>query len=132
MTGDSKIQDRKKIIEKIKGQKSVLLIATQVIEAGVDIDMDIGYKDISRLDSEEQFMGRVNRSAKRKGMVYFFDLDDATGVYGSDDVRIEEKVTLKMEAMRKILTTKDFPKFYEENILPEVKSEVRKQTPKRI
>lgn len=121
MTGDSSIQDRKKIIEKIKGQKSVLLIATQVIEAGVDIDMDIGYKDISRLDSEEQFMGRVNRSAKRKGMVYFFDLDDAAGVYGSDDVRIEEKVTLKMEAMRKILTTKDFPKFYEENILPEVK-----------
>lgn len=102
MTGDSSIQDRKKIIEKIKGQKSVLLIATQVIEAGVDIDMDIGYKDISRLDSEEQFMGRVNRSAKRKGMVYFFDLDDAAGVYGSDDVRIEEKVTLKMEAMRKI------------------------------
>lgn len=121
MTGDSSIQDRKKIIEKIKGQKSVLLIATQVIEAGVDIDMDIGYKDISRLDSEEQFMGRVNRSAKRKGMVYFFDLDDAAGVYGSDDVRIEEKVTLKMDAMREVLTTKDFPKFYEENILPEVK-----------
>ena len=121
MTGDSSIQDRKKIIEKIKGQKSVLLIATQVIEAGVDIDMDIGYKDISRLDSEEQFMGRVNRSAKRKGMVYFFDLDDAAGVYGSDDVRIEEKVTLKMDAMREVLTTKDFPKFYEENILPEIK-----------
>ena len=56
----------------------------------------------------EQFMGRVNRSAKRKGMVYFFDFNDAAGVYGSDDVRIEEKVTLKMEAMRKILTTKDF------------------------
>ena len=120
MTGDSSIQDRKKIIEKIKEMKSVLLIATQVIEAGVDIDMNIGYKDISRLDSEEQFMGRVNRSAKRKGIVYFFDLDDASGVYGSDDVRIEEKVTLKMESMREILTTKDFSKFYEENILPAV------------
>lgn len=121
MTGDSSIQDRKKIIKKIKEMKSVLLIATQVIEAGVDIDMDIGYKDISRLDSEEQFMGRVNRSAKRKGIVYFFDLDDASGVYGSDDVRIEEKVTLKMESMREILTTKDFSKFYEENILLAVK-----------
>ena len=131
MTGDSSIQDRKKIIEKIKGQKSVLLIATQVIEAGVDIDMDIGYKDISRLDSEEQFMGRVNRSAKRKGMVYFFDLDDAAGVYGSDDVRIEEKVTLKMDAMREILTTKDFPKFYEENILPEVKKQGEKEDSKK-
>ena len=48
-----------------------------MIEAGVDIDMDIGYKDISRLDSEEQFMGRINRSAKRRGTVYFFDMDDA-------------------------------------------------------
>ena len=66
-------------------------------------------------------MGRVNRSAKRKGIVYFFDLDDAGGVYGNDDVRIEEKVTLKIEVMREILTTKDFPKFYEEYILPEVK-----------
>ena len=26
------------------------------MEAGVDIDMDIGYKNISKLDSEEQFM----------------------------------------------------------------------------
>ena len=77
MTGDSSIQDRKKIIEKIKEMKSVLLIATQVIEAGVDIDMDIGYKDISRLDSEEQFMGRINRSAKRRGTYIFLIRDDA-------------------------------------------------------
>lgn len=40
----------------------MIVIATQVIEAGVDIDMNIGYKDISILDSEEQFAGRINRS----------------------------------------------------------------------
>ena len=34
--------------------KAVILVATQVVEAGIDIDMDIGYKDISKLDSEEQ------------------------------------------------------------------------------
>lgn len=66
MTGDSCILDRKRIIRQTKEMKSVILIATQVIEAGVDIDMDIGYKDISRLDSEEQFMGRINRSGKKK------------------------------------------------------------------
>lgn len=123
MTGDSSIRDRKKIIEKTKELKTVILIATQVIEAGVDIDMDIGYKDISKLDSEEQFMGRINRSAKRKGTVYFFDMDNAAGVYKDDDARLEEKVTLKEETMRSILTTKDFPKFYEENILPAVKKQ---------
>ena len=121
ISGFDSVLEREKIISTVKTSKHLILVATQVIEAGVDIDMDIGYKDISKLDSEEQFMGRVNRSAKRKGMVYFFDLDDAAGVYGSDDVRIEEKVTLKMDAMREVLTTKDFPKFYEENILPEIK-----------
>lgn len=54
------------MIDKINNMSDVVLVATQVIEAGVDIDMDIGYKDISRLDSEEQFMGRINRSGKRQ------------------------------------------------------------------
>ena len=59
MSGDSSIWERQKIIEKLSKLKSVILVATQVIEAGVDIDMDIGYKDCSKLDSEEQFMGRI-------------------------------------------------------------------------
>ncbi len=61
ITGDSSIQERKDIIADIENMQEVILVATQVIEAGVDIDMDIGYKDISRLDSEEQFIGRINR-----------------------------------------------------------------------
>ena len=78
MTGNSNIQERKDIINEIKELESVILVATQVIEAGVDIDMDIGYKDISRLDSEEQFMGRINRSCKKENcIVYFFNYDDA-------------------------------------------------------
>ena len=68
MTGDSSILDRKRMIRKIEALDSVILVATQVVEAGVDIDMDIGYKDISRLDSEEQFMGRINRSCKGEGI----------------------------------------------------------------
>ncbi len=51
----------------------VIVVATQVIEAGVDIDMDIGFKDISTLDSEEQFLGRINRSCSRTDCwAYFF------------------------------------------------------------
>lgn len=119
MTGDSSIRDRKMIISKIEKMKSVILVATQVIEAGVDIDMDVGYKDISRLDSEEQFMGRINRSGKKTGYVYFFDLDDAHQIY--KDIRSSKEYSLLNDEMRQILCTKNFAFYYENCILPVLK-----------
>ena len=83
-----------------------------MIEAGVDIDMDIGYKNISKLDSEEQFMGRINRSCLRQGEIYFFKLDDGKSIY-KGDVRIEDNLTLENEDIRKILISKDFRIYYE-------------------
>lgn len=131
MTGDSCILDRKKIIRQTKEMKSVILIATQVIEAGVDIDMDIGYKDISRLDSEEQFMGRINRSGKKEGVVYFFDMDDASAIY-KNDVRIEKDKTLENEEIRQLLLLKKFPEFYESKILPSIKKKGEKINDKNL
>ncbi len=116
MTGDDNTIDRQEILKRIKDEtycrKGFLLVATQVIEAGVDIDMDIGYKDISILDSDEQFMGRINRNAKRKGMVYFFNLCDAAKIYGKNDFRSSTEYTLQNEEMREILVNKDFPQYY--------------------
>lgn len=120
MTGDSSIQERKDLIEKISGLSSAILVATQVIEAGVDIDMDIGFKDISRLDSEEQFMGRINRSGKKDGIVYFFNLDEAKSIY-KEDVRGDERFTLMVPEIRTLLETKNFSAFYETDILPVLK-----------
>ena len=120
MTGDSSIQERKNIIKKVEKMPYVILVATQVVEAGVDIDMDIGYKDISKLDSEEQFMGRINRSGRKSGIVYFFDMDDAARIY-KNDVRNEENCVLLNEEIKEVLNTKDFPRFYAEYILPILK-----------
>lgn len=117
MTGDDNTVDRQEILKRIKDEtyckEGFLLVATQVIEAGVDIDMDIGYKDISILDSEEQFMGRINRNAKREGIVYFFDLCDAAKIYGKNDFRSSADYTLRNEEMRDILVNKNFQKYYE-------------------
>ena len=67
LSGDDSIAERKRILDKVKkATDTIILVSTQVIEAGVDIDMDIGYKNISKLDSEEQFLGRINRSCKKK------------------------------------------------------------------
>ncbi|SHE97663.1 CRISPR-associated helicase/endonuclease Cas3 [Clostridium fallax] len=116
ITGDDSKADRKKIINKVKKQKSILLIATQVIEAGVDIDMDLGFKDISILDSEEQFLGRINRSCKKKNSkAYFFNLDAANNIY-KNDYRNNKNLSLLNEDIKEILKNKDFSKFYSEVI----------------
>ncbi len=113
MSGDDSVIERRRILEKIKSsQKGIILVATQVIEAGVDIDMDIGYKNISKLDSEEQFMGRINRSCKREGEVYFFKLDDGKEIY-KGDVRIQKPFTLENQQVRELLREKDFGVYYD-------------------
>lgn len=113
ITGDDNQLDREKILNEIKhvNEKTVILVATQVIEAGVDIDMDIGYKDISKLDSEEQFMGRVNRSCKKTGIVYFFDMCQAESIYRGD-LRINHEFTLANQDMKEILSNKKFEGYY--------------------
>lgn len=112
ITGDDNKAERNRIIKQVKSEKNIILIATQVIEAGVDIDMDRGFKDISILDAEEQFLGRINRSCKKKGSkVYFFNMDDASIVYRKD-YRRDKSVTLLKEDIRGLLKRKDFQSFY--------------------
>lgn len=115
MTGDDNQIDRKRILREMDTadqDKAVILVATQVVEAGIDIDMDIGYKDISKLDSEEQFIGRINRNFKRKGVVYFFDMDNESGIY-KEDYRVDTAYTLRKDEMKQLLTDKNFGKYYD-------------------
>lgn len=118
LSGDDNKAYRQYIINKSK-KENLIIVATQVIEAGVDIDMDIGFKDISTLDSEEQFMGRINRNCKRKGIVYFFDLDDEKMIYKGDN-RLE--FNLKHDEYKKILINKEFDKYYKK-VLEKIKTE---------
>lgn len=116
LTGDDNITERKTVIERVKKSDTAVLIATQVIEAGVDIDMDIGFKDISILDSEEQFLGRINRSCKKTdSRVYLFNLDEAKNIY-KYDLRRNEGLTLNNKEMRNILAEKEFGEYYKEVI----------------
>lgn len=115
MTGDDNQIDRKRILREmdtVDEDKAVILVATQVVEAGIDIDMDIGYKDISKLDSEEQFIGRINRNFKRKGVVYFFDMDNESGI-NKEDYRVDTVYTLRKDEMKQLLADKNFGKYYD-------------------
>jgi len=52
-------------IERIKESKRVLVVTTQCIEAGVDIDMDFVIRDFGPLDSIIQVAGRCNREGDK-------------------------------------------------------------------
>ena len=112
LTGEDNKARRNFIIKKINSKdKKIILISTQLIEAGVDIDVDVGYKNISGLDNEEQFLGRINRSCKKSGKAYFFYLTDAKKVY-KNSVIIENKLNLFSDEMRDVLENKNFDVFY--------------------
>jgi CRISPR-associated helicase Cas3/CRISPR-associated endonuclease Cas3-HD len=62
-TGIRKL-DRIKIIKKLPEQSEYILVATQVVEAGVDISFSHVYREQAPLDNIIQVMGRLNREGK--------------------------------------------------------------------
>jgi len=93
-----RIREIKECLEK---QKKVIVISTQVIEAGIDIDLDVVIRDIGPVDSIIQAAGRCNRGmGKRKGQVYVFNLSDgqcsyAKYVYGPTHYSVSHDILEK-------------------------------------
>ena len=73
--------NRLKKINFIKNSnKQNIIVSTQLIEAGVDIDVDIVYRDFAPLDSIIQTAGRCNRNgSKQKGVVNIISLVNDKG-----------------------------------------------------
>ncbi|MEM9888614.1 MAG: hypothetical protein AAF849_22145 [Bacteroidota bacterium] len=90
--------------------KKSIIVTTQVVEAGVDIDMDIGFKDRSLVDSDEQLAGRINRNASKNDCkVFIFNYDRTVKVYGKDR---RHKQPLSFATYQKILKSKNFDLHY--------------------
>jgi CRISPR-associated endonuclease/helicase Cas3 len=84
-------QERLNRINQIKQpnkENPLLVVSTQLVEAGVDIDFDIVVRDFAPLDSIFQTCGRCNRENRNneKGKVLLFSLKDSnswtpSGIY---------------------------------------------------
>lgn len=75
------------ISENISKGNSPILIATQVVEAGVDLDFDLGFRDIGPIDSIIQVAGRINRNNDENRVhsplyIVDFDMKATIMVYG--------------------------------------------------
>lgn len=96
---------RKEVINKakeyIKNKVPFILVSTQTVEAGVDLDFDMGFRDLGPLASIIQVAGRINRGNKGKEPkpLYIVNLEN------------DNKHVYKMNH---IYYTKEFLKGYEE------------------
>lgn len=91
--------DRKNRIEQIyrrlSSGKSTVVIATQVIEAGVDLDFPTVFREIGPMDSIIQVAGRCNREGTRdKGVVLIRSIKGSpvSKVYGAIHLSVTRKL----------------------------------------
>lgn len=80
ITADVTPADRLAAVGRIKEGRPCLVVSTQCIEAGVDIDMDLVVRDFGPLDSLVQVAGRCNRNGRpTRGVVEVVRLREDDG-----------------------------------------------------
>lgn len=73
----ARLEKIKYIKELMKNGEKPILVSTQLIEAGVDVDFDIVYRDLAPLTSINQTAGRANRNGiNTLGEVHIYNLTD--------------------------------------------------------
>jgi CRISPR-associated endonuclease/helicase Cas3 len=84
-------RDRKRVIKQAKkwledsSSEPFIMVSTQTIEAGVDLDFDIAFRDLAPMESIIQTAGRINRSGNKEDLcpIYIFNTNHANGIYST-------------------------------------------------
>lgn len=114
ISADVTPKDRLETIDRIKQNDPCIVVSTQCIEAGVDIDMDYIIRDFAPLDSLIQIAGRCNRSGKiiQPATVEIVDLVNPSGNRYSDMIYDEVHLQITRQLLGDTMTIE------EKNILP--------------
>ena len=77
-----------------------IVVSTQVVEAGVDIDLDVVYRDFAPIDSLNQSAGRCNRNGVRgQGVVKLFHTGKDRFIYDATLRDLTKQVLRKYPAI---------------------------------
>ena len=104
------------ITEAKQTNDNIILVSTQCIEAGVDVDFDIGIRDYAIPDSIEQVAGRINREGKKPPSILYVvnlkrsDRDDAEIIYGKG--RRWATVRRMGDKLNYVFTQRDYTAYY--------------------
>lgn len=87
ITADVTPKDRLASVQAIKQDQPCIVVSTQTVEAGVDIDMSLVIRDFAPWDSIVQIAGRCNREGARpREMVEIWSLTNEAGRAYADSV----------------------------------------------
>lgn len=114
LSADVTPKDRLKKIDIIKENQPCIVVSTQCIEAGVDIDMGIVIRDFAPWDSIVQIAGRCNREGKREKWLPVEIVDLISDKRRRYSEMIYDEVSLQVT--RKLLES--FSVIKEEDVLP--------------
>jgi len=103
--------ERKSIINliKLKSDKRKIIVSTQLIEAGVDISVDVVFRAMAPIDAIIQAGGRANRYNEKlhQGEVYLYEIEEmrkATSlIYGADLIQKTKNVLKGIDAIEEEL-----------------------------
>lgn len=98
------------IRQDLKDNKKPIVVTTQVIEAGVDLDFDVVFREFAPLDSIFQICGRCNRHGKRekKGKVFIYTLKDSKSIYVYGHLLLDITKNILMDTRKTILSEKEY------------------------
>ncbi|MBT1248353.1 MULTISPECIES: CRISPR-associated helicase Cas3' [unclassified Thermosipho (in: thermotogales)] len=97
ITPKDRIERINKIRNYLNNGKNPILVSTQVIEAGVDLDFDVVFREISSIPSIIQVAGRTNRNFRsERTCIYLTNFDERLSkkIYGSVHIQIANEILM--------------------------------------